>query len=373
MARHGSWYDDGSSLSESLLRFVHGDDEFDDTPAPRPVTQALALTPATRERTPHKPKDNYDLDELTFYYSPEEPGVRGEVRVGLDRSFDRYDEDDEAADEEAALVEEDAAFTSWRDVPRRLEVVEEDVDDIHTRLLSLELDKRRDREDSANARITGPIGASPRLRACLRRASLTCLRLNDSPTLFSPSTPTNLAPPPSPPMSILRDSASQTEDTYVTAPSIGRPPTTIGMFTSRIAQHVESNEPAPSHVARCAAYAAYDAARSMRAQAERVFASLSDDDDDDDEEEDDASDTSSSTNTSTSSDGRCEAGSASGYSPGGDESSAESTIGGDNEKETLRLRKERAHRLLHRSCRKVYVELRDLSLTVDEHPDTPAV
>ena len=173
-------------------------------------------------------------------------------------------------------------------------------------------------------------------------------------------------------MSILRDSASQTEDTYVTAPSIGRPPPIIGMFTSRIAQHVESNDPAPSHVARCAAYAAYDAARSMRAQAERVFASLSDDDDDDDKEEDDASDTSSSSNTSTSSDGRCEAGSASGYSPGGDESSAESTMGGD-EKETLRLRKERAHRLLHRSCRKVYVELGDLSLTVDQHPDTPAV
>jgi hypothetical protein len=99
MTRHGSWDDDGSSLSESLLRFVHGDDELDDTPAPRPVTQALALTPATRERTPHKPKDNSDLDELTFYYSPEEPGVRGEVRVGLDRSFDRYDEDDEAAEE----------------------------------------------------------------------------------------------------------------------------------------------------------------------------------------------------------------------------------------------------------------------------------
>ena len=95
MARHGSWDDDGSSLSESLLQFVHGDDEFDDTPAPRPVTQALALTPATRERTPHKPKDNSDLDELTFYYSPEEPGVRGEVRVGLDRSFDRYDEEDD--------------------------------------------------------------------------------------------------------------------------------------------------------------------------------------------------------------------------------------------------------------------------------------
>ena len=372
MARHGSWDDDGSSLSESLLRFVHGDDEFDDTPAPRPVTQALALTPATRERTPHKPKDNSDLDELTFYYSPEEPGVRGEVRVGLDRSFDRYDEDDEAADEDDALVEEDATFTSWRDVPRRLEVVEEDVDDIHRRLLSLELDKRRDREDSANARITGPVGASPRLRACLRRASLTCLRLNDSPTLFSPSTPSNLAPPPSPPMSILRDSASQTEDTYVTAPSIGRPPTIIGMFTSRIAQHVESNDPAPSHVARCAAYAAYDAARSMRAQAERVFASLSDDDEDDDDNDEDESDTSSSSTTSTSSDGRCEAGSASGYSPGGDESSAESTMGGD-EKETLRLRKERAHRLLHRSCRKVYVELRDLSLTVDQHPDTPAV
>jgi hypothetical protein len=146
------------------------------------------------------------------------------------------------------------------------------------------------------------------------------------------------------------------------------------MFMSRIAQHVESNEPAPSHVARCAAYAAYDAARSMRAQAERVFASLSDDDEDDDEEEDeeDEEDTSSS-NTSTSSDGRCEAGSASGYSPGGDESSAESTIVSGDEKETLRLRKERAHRLLHRSCRKVYVELRDLSLTVDQHPDTPAV
>ena len=291
------------------------------------------------------------------------------MRVGLDQSFDRYDEDDEAAEEDA-LVEEDAAFASWRDVPRRLEVVEEDVDDIHRRLLSLELDKRRDREDSANARITGPIGASPRQHACLRRASLTCLRLNDSPTLFSPSTPSNLAPPPSPPMSILRDSASQTEDTYVTAPSIGRPPTIIGMFTSRIAQHVESNDPAPSHVARCPAYAAYDAARSMRAQAERVFASLSDDDEEEDEE--DESDTSSTSNTSTSSDGRCEAGSASGYSPGGDESSAESTIGGDD-KETLKLRKERAHRLLHRSCRKVYVELRDLSLTVDEHPDTPAV
>ena len=143
------------------------------------------------------------------------------------------------------------------------------------------------------------------------------------------------------------------------------------MFTSRTAQHVESNDPAPFHVARCAAYAAYDAARSMRAQAERVFASLSDDDDDDDE--DDASDMSSTSNKSTSSDGRCEAGSASGYSPGGDESSAESTIVSGDEKETLRLRKERAHRLLHRSCRKVYVELRDLSLTVDQHPDTPAV
>ena len=372
MARHGSWDDDGSSLSESLLRFVHGDDEFDDTPAPRPVTQALALTPATRERTPHKPKDNSDLDELTFYYSPEEPGVRGEVRVGLDRSFDRYDEDDEAAEEEDALVEEDATFTSWRDVPRRLEVVEEDVDDIHTRLLSLELDKRRDREDSANARITGPIGASPRLRACLRRASLTCLRLNDSPTLFSPSTPSNLAPPPSPPMSILRDSASQTEDTYATAPSIGRPPTIIGMFTSRIAQHVESNDPAPSHVARCAAYAAYDAARSMRAQAERVFASLSDDDDDDDE-----------TRTmhrirrrSTIHRRRLTAGVRLARRRGTRRAVTSHRrsrrLAGD-EKETLRLRKERAHRLLHRSCRKVYVELRDLSLTVDQHPDTPAV
>ena len=108
------------------------------------------------------------------------------------------------------------------------------------------------------------------------------------------------------------------------------------------------------------------------AEGARQAAAASQDDDDDDDEED-ASDTSSSSNTSTSSDGRCEAGSASGYSPGGDESSAESTMVSGDEKETLRLRKERAHRLLHRSCRKVYVELRDLSLTVDQHPDTPAV
>ena len=105
MSRKGSWDDDGSSLSESLLRFVHGGDEAN-PPTPRSVTQALALTPATRERR------NSDLDELTFYYSPEEPGVRGEVRVGLDRSVDRYDEDD---DDDALVDAGGASFASWRD------------------------------------------------------------------------------------------------------------------------------------------------------------------------------------------------------------------------------------------------------------------
>ena len=47
MSRKGSWDDDGSSLSESLLRFVHGGDEAN-PPTPRSVTQALALTPATK-------------------------------------------------------------------------------------------------------------------------------------------------------------------------------------------------------------------------------------------------------------------------------------------------------------------------------------
>ena len=102
MSRKGSWDDDGSSLSESLLRFVHGGDEAN-PPTPRSVTQALALTPATRERR------NSDLDELTFYYSPEEPGVRGEVRVGLDRSVDRYDEDE---DEDALVDGGGASFAS---------------------------------------------------------------------------------------------------------------------------------------------------------------------------------------------------------------------------------------------------------------------
>ena len=141
MSRKGSWDDDGSSLSESLLRFVHGGDEAN-PPTPRSVTQALALTPATRERR------NSDLDELTFYYSPEEPGVRGEVRVGLDRSVDRYDEDE---DEDALVDGGGASFASWRDVPRRLEEVEGSVEDVRRRLLALELHgRRRAREDSAN-------------------------------------------------------------------------------------------------------------------------------------------------------------------------------------------------------------------------------
>ena len=182
MSRKGSWDDDGSSLSESLLRFVHGGDEAN-PPTPRSVTQALALTPATRERR------NSDLDELTFYYSPEEPGVRGEVRVGLDRSVDRYDEDD---DDDALVNGGGASFASWRDVPRRLEEVEGSVEDCRRRLLALELHgRRRAREDSANVAVGLP---GPRMRACLQTASLTCLRLNRTVDW-------NLAPPPSPPAS----------------------------------------------------------------------------------------------------------------------------------------------------------------------------
>ena len=152
MSRKGSWDDDGSSLSESLLRFVHGGDEAN-PPTPRSVTQALALTPATRDRR------NSDLDELTFYYSPEEPGVRGEVRVGLDRSVDRYDEDD---DEDALVNGGGASFASWRDVPRRLEEVEGNVEDVRRRLLALELHgRRRAREDSANVAVRLPDPTAP--------------------------------------------------------------------------------------------------------------------------------------------------------------------------------------------------------------------
>ena len=152
MSRKGSWDDDGSSLSESLLRFVHGGDEAN-PPTPRSVTQALALTPATRERR------NSDLDELTFYYSPEEPGVRGEVRVGLDRSVDRYDEED---DDDALVDAGGASFASWRDVPRRLREVEGSVEDVRRRLLALELHgRRRAREDSANVAVGLP---GPRMR-----------------------------------------------------------------------------------------------------------------------------------------------------------------------------------------------------------------
>ena len=190
MSRKGSWDDDGSSLSESLLRFVHGGDEAN-PPTPRSVTQALALTPATRERR------NSDLDELTFYYSPEEPGVRGEVRVGLDRSVDRYDEDD---DDDALVNGGGASFASWRDVPRRLEEVEGNVEDVRRRLLALELHgRRRAREDSANVAVGLP---GPRMRACLQTASLTCLRLNRTIDW-------NLAPPPSPPASTYSQTYSR--------------------------------------------------------------------------------------------------------------------------------------------------------------------
>ena len=82
------------------------------------------------------------------------------------------------------------------------------------------------------------------------------------------------SPPPSPPMSILRDSASQTEDTYATAPSIGRPPTIIGMFTSRIAQHVESNDPAELQVLKDAF--ADGGARFLRAYHDVDLAGMND-------------------------------------------------------------------------------------------------
>ena len=290
MSRKGSWDDDGSSLSESLLRFVHGGDEAN-PPTPRSVTQALALTPATRERR------NSDLDELTFYYSPEEPGVRGEVRVGLDRSVDRYDEDE---DEDALVDGGGASFASWRDVPRRLEEVEGSVEDVRRRLLALELHgRRRAREDSANVAVGLP---GPRMRACLQTASLTCLRLN-RPVDW------NLAPPPSPPASTYSQTYSHTysqtdpptEATSFSCTAVARPPEIIALFASRIAQHVESNDPAPSHVASCAHYAAYHAARSIRARVDRVFASMSSD-----------SESDQSRVSTSASDGRCETGSASG-------------------------------------------------------------
>ena len=351
MSRKGSWDDDGSSLSESLLRFVHGGDEAN-PPTPRSVTQALALTPATRERR------NSDLDELTFYYSPEEPGVRGEVRVGLDRSVDRYDEDD---DDDALVNGGGASFASWRDVPRRLEEVEGSVEDCRRRLLSLELHgRRRAREDSANVAVGLP---GPRMRACLQTASLTCLRLNrtvdwnrdDPPT----ATKTNLAPPPSPPASTFSQTYSQTEASSFSCAAVARPPEIIALFASRIAQHVESDDPAPSHVASCARYAAYHAARSIRARVDRVFASMSSD-----------SESDQSKVSTSASDGRCETGSASGYLPGGESSSsgsAESFGGGDDAATTTKRGKERARRLLHRSGRRaIVVDFGDRARAADD-------
>ena len=350
MSRKGSWDDDGSSLSESLLRFVHGGDEAN-PPTPRSVTQALALTPATRERR------NSDLDELTFYYSPEEPGVRGEVRVGLDRSVDRYDEDE---DEDALVDGGGASFASWRDVPRRLEEVEGSVEDVRRRLLALELHgRRRAREDSANVAVGLP---GPRMRACLQTASLTCLRLN-RPVDW------NLAPPPSPPASTYSYSQTYsrayshtysqtgppTEATSFSCTAVARPPEIIALFASRIAQHVESNDPAPSHVASCAHYAAYHAARSIRARVDRVFASMSSDSESDQSRVSTSASDQSRVSTSAS-DGRCELGSASGYLPGGESSSSgsvESIVGGATA--TTTRGKERARRLLHRSGRRAIV------------------
>jgi len=343
MSRKGSWDDDGSSLSESLLRFVHGGDEAN-PPTPRSVTRALALTPATRERR------NSDLHELTFYYSPEEPGVRGEVRVGLDRSVDRYDEDD---DDDALVDAGGASFASWRDVPRRLREVEGSVEDVRRRLLALELHgRRRAREDSANVAVGLP---GPRMRACLQTASLTCLRLNRTVDWNRTATKTNLAPPPSPPASTYSQTYSRA---YSRAPSsfscaaVARPPEIIALFASRIAQHVESDDPAPSHVASCAHYAAYHAARSVRrAMVERVFASMS-------------SESDQSRVSTSASDDRCEAGSASGYLPGGESSSSGSAEpSGDAAATTKRggkeRGKERARRLLHRSGRRALVDFGD--------------
>ena len=348
MSRKGSWDDDGSSLSESLLRFVHGGDEAN-PPTPRSVTQALALTPATRERR------NSDLDELTFYYSPEEPGVRGEVRVGLDRSVDRYDEDD---DDDALVNGGGASFASWRDVPRRLEEVEGSVEDVRRRLLALELHgRRRAREDSANVAVGLP---GPRMRACLQTASLTCLRLNRTIDW-------NLAPPPSPPASTYSRAYSHTssqtdpptEASSFSCTAVARPPEIIALFASRIAQHVESNDPAPSHVASCAHYAAYHAARSIRARVDRVFASMSSD-----------SKSDQSRVSTSASDGRCETGSASGYLPGGESSSsgsAESFEGGDDATTTTKRGKERARRLLHRSGRRaIVVDFGDRARAADD-------
>ena len=356
MSRKGSWDDDGSSLSESLLRFVHGGDEAN-PPTPRSVTQALALTPATRERR------NSDLDELTFYYSPEEPGVRGEVRVGLDRSVDRYDEDED----EVALVDGGgASFASWRDVPRRLEEVEGSVEDVRRRLLALELHgRRRAREDSANVAVGLP---GPRMRACLQTASLTCLRLN-RPVDW------NLAPPPSPPASTYSQTYSQTysrtyshtysqtdpptEASSFSCAAVARLPEIIALFASRIAQHVESDDPAPSHVASCARYAAYHAAMSIRARVDRVFASMSSD-----------SESDQSRVSTSASDGRCETGSASGYLPGGESSSsgsAESFGGDDDAAATTKRGKERARRLLHRSGRRaIVVDFGDRARAADD-------
>ena len=360
MSRKGSWDDDGSSLSESLLRFVHGGDEAN-PPTPRSVTQALALTPATRERR------NSDLDELTFYYSPEEPGVRGEVRVGLDRSVDRYDEDD---NDDALVNGGGASFASWRDVPRRLEEVEGSVEDCRRRLLALELHgRRRAREDSANVAVGLP---GPRMRACLQTASLTCLRLNRTIDW-------NLAPPPSPPASTYSQTYSRTyshtysrtyshtysqtdpptEASSFSCAAVANPPEIIALFASRIAQHVESDDPAPSHVASCARYAAYHAARSIRARVDRVFASMSSD-----------SESDQSRVSTSASDGRCETGSASGYLPGGESSSsgsAESFGGGDDAATTTKRGKERARRLLHRSGRRaIVVDFGDRARAADD-------
>lgn len=356
MSRKGSWDDDGSSLSESLLRFVHGGDDAN-PPTPRSVTRALALTPATRERR------NSDLDELTFYYSPEEPGVRGEVRVGLDRSVDRYDEED---DDDALVDAGGASFASWRDVPRRLREVEGSVEDVRRRLLALELHgRRRAREDSANVAVGLP---GPRMRACLQTASLTCLRLNrtvdwnrdDPPT----ATKTNLAPPPSPPASTFSQTYSQTEASSFSCAAVARPPEIIALFASRIAQHVESDDPAPSHVASCAHYAAYHAARSVRrAMVERVFASMSSDSESDQSRVSTSESDQSRVSTSASDD-RCETGSASGYLPGGESSSSGSAEpSGDAAATTKRggkeRGKERARRLLHRSGRRALVDFGD--------------
>ena len=200
------------------------------------------------------------------------------------------------------------------------------------------------------------------MRACLQTASLTCLRLNRTVDW-------NLAPPPSPPASTYSQTYSQTysrtyshtypptEASSFSCAAVANPPEIIALFASRIAQHVESDDPAPSHVASCARYAAYHAARSIQARVDRVFASMSSD-----------SESDQSRVSTSASDGRCETGSASGYLPGGESSSSgsvESIVGGAAA--TTKRGKERARRLLHRSGRRaIVVDFGDRARAADD-------